>query len=167
MVSELRKPMCIRNMELEYENQIVNIKYNSTLDVIRLDVYIRACDKTLLGRDGYQRLASVEARLIRKYQITQRQIEITKLIDNQNKKIVFALTKVGHLFEYQLQNLQENGIYDDNDVHWSVEFFFFGIGRKRGEKLWCNFYELYVILKKPILTNSEIDNFEIKINVLE
>ncbi len=36
---------------------------------------------------------------------------------------------------------------------------------KRGEdieKLWRNFYELYLVLRKPILTNSEIDNFEIK-----
>jgi hypothetical protein len=36
------------------------------------------------------------------------------------------LAKVGHLFEYQLQDLQENGIYDDNGVHWPVEFFFSG-----------------------------------------
>ncbi|CAB4442450.1 unnamed protein product [Rhizophagus irregularis] len=237
MVSESGKPMCIRNMELEYKNQIVNIKYNSTLDVIRLDAYVRACDEALLGRNGYRRLASVEARLIREYQIAQRRIEITKLINNQirigtfnldkeltqrlildddefqgnsdgivvdeqeigngvyrsvryllkvfipiwNKSILQSgdtinlklggdgrnvgrkqnhvmitvcllnekdevlkpdhkyciclyvgkeryetLAKVGHLFEYQLQDLQENGIYDDNGVHWPVEFFFSG-----------------------------------------
>ena len=67
-------------MELEYESQIINIKYNSRIDNIRLDAYVRACDEALLGRDGYRRLAAVEARLIREYQIAQRRIEITKLI---------------------------------------------------------------------------------------
>jgi hypothetical protein len=93
MILESGKPMCIRNMELEYENQIVNIKYNSTLDVIRLDAYVRACDEALLGRDGYRRLASVEARLIREYQIAQRRIEITKLINNQVRIGTFNLDK--------------------------------------------------------------------------
>ncbi|PKY36541.1 hypothetical protein RhiirB3_459383, partial [Rhizophagus irregularis] len=30
---------------------------------IKLDAYVRACDEALLGRDGYQKLAAVEARL--------------------------------------------------------------------------------------------------------
>jgi|SRR5581483_8708409 len=37
-----------------------------------------------------------------------------------------TLAKVGHLFKYQLQDLQENGIYDNNGVHWPVELFFSG-----------------------------------------
>jgi hypothetical protein len=47
--------------------------------------------------------------------------------------------------------------------HFPITQFILG---KRGEdieKLWRNFYELYVILRKPNLTNSEIDNFEIKV----
>ncbi|PKK56761.1 hypothetical protein RhiirC2_799331 [Rhizophagus irregularis] len=64
-------------------------------DHIKLDAYVRACDEALLGRDGYQKLAAVEARLTRKYQVAQRRIEITKLINEQipirtinlNKKI--------------------------------------------------------------------------------
>ncbi len=36
------------------------------------------------------------------------------------------MAKVGHLFEHQLQDLQENGIYDDNNIHWPIEFFFSG-----------------------------------------
>ncbi|CAB4442449.1 unnamed protein product [Rhizophagus irregularis] len=47
--------------------------------------------------------------------------------------------------------------------HFPITQFILG---KRGEdieKLWRDFYELYVILRKPILTNSEIDNFEIKV----
>ncbi|EXX78756.1 hypothetical protein RirG_012290 [Rhizophagus irregularis DAOM 197198w] len=67
-------------MELEYEDHIINIKYNLLLDHIKLDAYVRACDEALLGRDGYRRLAAVEARLTREYQVAQRRIEITKLI---------------------------------------------------------------------------------------
>ncbi|GES86279.1 hypothetical protein GLOIN_2v1810931 [Rhizophagus clarus] len=37
-----------------------------------------------------------------------------------------TLAKVGHLFEYQLWDLKENGIYDDNGIHWPIEFFFSG-----------------------------------------
>jgi hypothetical protein len=70
MVSESEgQPICIRSMELENGNSIVNIKYNSSLDLIKLDAYVRACDEALLGRDGYRRLAAVEARLIREYQV--------------------------------------------------------------------------------------------------
>ncbi|PKC54794.1 hypothetical protein RhiirA1_505402 [Rhizophagus irregularis] len=201
MVLESGNPICIYNMELGCENQIINIKYSSIIDNARLDAYVRACDEALLGRDGYRRLAAVEARLIREYQVAQRRIEITKSINDQihigilnfdkelnrqpilddddesqdnpdgivvdeqeigngvyrsirsllkilipiwNKLILQpgdtinlklggdgkenyeTLAKVGHLFEYQLRDLQENGIYDDNGVHWPIEFFFSG-----------------------------------------
>ncbi|PKK76576.1 hypothetical protein RhiirC2_772307 [Rhizophagus irregularis] len=36
-----------------------------------------------------------------------------------------TLAKVGNLFKYQLQDLQENGI-TINDIHWSIELFFSG-----------------------------------------
>ncbi|PKK59273.1 hypothetical protein RhiirC2_795056 [Rhizophagus irregularis] len=217
MVSESGKPMCIRNMELEYENQIVNIKYNSTLDVIRLDAYVRACDEALLGHDGYRRLASLINNQVRigtfnlDKELTQQPIldddefqgnsdgivvdeqeigngvyrsvrsllkvfipiwsksilqsgdtinlklggdgrnvgrkqnhvMITVCLLNEKDEVLKpdhqyciclyvgkeryeTLAKVGHLFEYQLQDLQENGIYDDNGVHWPVGFFFSG-----------------------------------------
>ena len=60
MISESGEPICIHNMELEYENQIVNIKYNSKLDNIRLDAYVRTCDEALLDQDGYRKLATIE-----------------------------------------------------------------------------------------------------------
>jgi hypothetical protein len=93
MVLESRNPICIHNMELGYENQLVNIKYNSITDNVRLDAYVRACDEALLGRDGYRRLAAVEARLIREYQISQRRIEITKLINDKVYIGTFNLDK--------------------------------------------------------------------------
>ncbi|PKK57166.1 hypothetical protein RhiirC2_721402, partial [Rhizophagus irregularis] len=189
MISGSGEPIHLRNMELEYDDHIINIKYNLSLDHIKLDAYVRACDEALLGRDGYRRLAAVEARLIREYQISQRRIEITKLINDQiqigifnldkeltqqpvldddefqvnsdgivvdeqeigngvyrsirsllkilipiwNKSILQpgkenyeTIAKVGRLFEYQLQDLQENGIYDENGVRWPIEFYFSG-----------------------------------------
>ncbi|GET51458.1 hypothetical protein GLOIN_2v1828103 [Rhizophagus irregularis DAOM 181602=DAOM 197198] len=200
MVSESGEPIHLRNMELEYEDHIINIKYNLLLDHIKLDAYVRACDEALLGRDGYRRLAAVEARLTREYQVAQRRIEITKLINEQipigtinlNKEVnqlddddehqsnpdgimvgeqeigngvyrsirnllqIFipiwnesnppilqpgdtinlklggdgkekyeTLAKVGNLFKYQLQDLQENGISVDG-VHWPIELYFSG-----------------------------------------
>ncbi len=93
MVSESGEPIHLRNMELEYKDHIINIKYNLSLDHIKLDAYVRACDEALLGRDGYRRLAAIEARLIREYQIAQRRIEITKLINNQIYIGTFNLNK--------------------------------------------------------------------------
>jgi len=69
MVSESEEPICIRNMELENENNIINIKYNSSLDLIKLDAYVYVCDEALLSCNGYQKLAAVEVQLIRKYQV--------------------------------------------------------------------------------------------------
>ncbi|PKC61398.1 hypothetical protein RhiirA1_466603 [Rhizophagus irregularis] len=63
MVSKSEEPIHLCNMELEYKDHIINIKYNLLLDHIKLDAYVRACDEALLGRDGYQKLAAVEARL--------------------------------------------------------------------------------------------------------
>ncbi|RGB27358.1 hypothetical protein C1646_819807 [Rhizophagus diaphanus] len=71
MISESREPIHLRNMELEFEDHIINIKYNLLLDHIKLDAYVRACDEALLGRDGYRRLAAVEARLTCEYQVNQ------------------------------------------------------------------------------------------------
>ncbi|PKC52807.1 hypothetical protein RhiirA1_480635 [Rhizophagus irregularis] len=153
-------------MELEYEEHIINIKYNLSLNYIKLNAYVRACDEALLGRDGYRRLASVEARLIREYQhfdlynpdkefnqqlifddeehqgnpdeiiVDEQEISNGNTInlklggDGRNvgckqnhvmmtvcllmKKAIIerneTLAKVGNLFKYQLQDLQENGI---------------------------------------------------------
>ncbi|PKY31894.1 hypothetical protein RhiirB3_449729 [Rhizophagus irregularis] len=83
MVSDSGKPIHLRNMELEYEDHIINIKYDFSSDHLKLDAYVRACDEALLGHDGYRKLAAVEARLIREYQVAQRRIEITKLINVQ------------------------------------------------------------------------------------
>ncbi|RIA98397.1 hypothetical protein C1645_812817 [Glomus cerebriforme] len=181
MLSESEDPVHLCNMELEYEDHIINIKYNLSLDHTKLDAYVRACNKALLGCDRYRRLAAIKARLI---QLDQQLIlDDEEFHDNSNgilvneqeigngayrsirtllkilipiwnksnppilqsgdtinlkleKEKYETLAKVGYLFKYQLQDLQENRIHDNNGVHWPVE--------------------------KSNLTNSEIDNFEIK-----
>jgi hypothetical protein len=36
------------------------------------------------------------------------------------------LIKIGNLFQYQLFDLQDNGIIDKDNVHWNIELFFSG-----------------------------------------
>ena len=110
MISESGEPICIHNMELEYENQIVNIKYNSKLDNIRLDAYVRTCDEALLDQDGYRKLATIEVWLIYEYKIAQRRIEITKSINNQIQIGVFNLDK-----EFNQQSILDNELQNDSD----------------------------------------------------
>ncbi|POG66794.1 hypothetical protein GLOIN_2v1801857 [Rhizophagus irregularis DAOM 181602=DAOM 197198] len=105
MVSESEEPICIRSIELENGNNIINIKYNSLLDLTRLNAYVRVCNEALLSRDGYRRLAAIEARLIREYQVAHRRIEITKLINNQINIGIFNLDK----------GLDQQFILDDDD----------------------------------------------------
>ncbi|PKC66181.1 hypothetical protein RhiirA1_535818 [Rhizophagus irregularis] len=170
MVSKSREPICLCSMELENGTNIINIKYNSTLDPIRLDAYIRACDKALLGHDGYWRLAAVEQPILDddEYQENSDGIVVNEqeigngvyqsirtllqtLIPIWNKSVSSilqpgdtinlklsgdgrnvdrkekyeTLAKVGHLFKFQLSDLQENGIFVDG-VHWPIELFFSG-----------------------------------------
>uniref|UniRef100_U9T7Y2 Uncharacterized protein n=1 Tax=Rhizophagus irregularis (strain DAOM 181602 / DAOM 197198 / MUCL 43194) TaxID=747089 RepID=U9T7Y2_RHIID len=56
MISESEEPIHLCNMELEYEDHIINIKYNLLLDHIKLDAYVRACDEALLGHDEVNQL---------------------------------------------------------------------------------------------------------------
>ncbi|RIB02050.1 hypothetical protein C2G38_2126177 [Gigaspora rosea] len=36
------------------------------------------------------------------------------------------LFQVGNLFKFQFSDLQDNGIYDQDNIHWPIEFFFCG-----------------------------------------
>lgn len=47
--------------------------------------------------------------------------------------------------------------------YFPVSQFILGQRGEDIEKLWRDFYGLYVVLRKPFLTNSEIDDFEIKV----
>ncbi|PKY59562.1 hypothetical protein RhiirA4_482393 [Rhizophagus irregularis] len=84
-------------MELEYEDHIVNIKYDFSSDHLKLDAYVHACDEALL----------LEAWLIREYQVAQRRIEITKLINVQIPIRTINLDK----------ELNQQPILDDGEEH--------------------------------------------------
>ncbi|PKY42279.1 hypothetical protein RhiirA4_456041 [Rhizophagus irregularis] len=97
MVLDSGEPIHLRNMELEYEDHIVNIKYDFSSDHLKLDAYVHACDEALL----------LEAWLIREYQVAQRRIEITKLINVQIPIRTINLDK----------ELNQQPILDDGEEH--------------------------------------------------
>ncbi len=37
-----------------------------------------------------------------------------------------TLAKVGKVFALQLEDLKNNGLIDDDDIHWLIEFYFSG-----------------------------------------
>ncbi len=47
--------------------------------------------------------------------------------------------------------------------YFSIVNFISGKCSENIQRLWHDFYDLYLVLKKPNLTNSEIDNFESKV----
>ncbi|PKC55555.1 hypothetical protein RhiirA1_475402 [Rhizophagus irregularis] len=111
MVSDSGKPIHLRNMELEYEDHIINIKYDFSSDHLKLDAYVRACDEALLVDDGEEHQGNPDGIMVDEQEIGKEKYE--------------TLAKVGNLFKYQLQDLQKNGI-TINDVHWPIELFFSG-----------------------------------------
>ena len=111
MVSESGESIRLCNIELENNNQNVNLKYHSSINTMKLDTFVRAHDEALLGRDGYRKLAAIEPRLIREYQIAQRRVEISKLINNQIHIGTFN-------FDEKLNQqtiIEENDFYDNSD----------------------------------------------------
>ncbi|CAJ0904870.1 12295_t:CDS:2, partial [Entrophospora sp. SA101] len=71
------------NIELEYNGNQVFIKFNSTTNQARLDAVVCACDKALLGRDGYRDLAAVVPNIYREYLVAERRNEINEIINSQ------------------------------------------------------------------------------------
>ncbi|CAG8487509.1 10688_t:CDS:2 [Funneliformis mosseae] len=158
MVSDFGNPICIYNMELGYENQVINIKYNSIIDnqPILDDYEFQEnsdgilVDEQEIGNGIYRSIRSLLKIFIpiwsksvlqlgdtinlklggdgRNVGCKQNHVMITVYLLNEKDeaKKNDTLVKVGRLFKYQLQDLQENGIYDDNGIHWPIEFFFSG-----------------------------------------
>uniref|UniRef100_U9UUP7 Uncharacterized protein n=1 Tax=Rhizophagus irregularis (strain DAOM 181602 / DAOM 197198 / MUCL 43194) TaxID=747089 RepID=U9UUP7_RHIID len=155
MILESKNPICIYNMELGCENQIINIKYNSIISNAKLDAYYVnikllkdklklpnefqensdgiVVDEQEIGNGVYQSIRSLLKILIPIWSKSILQpgetINLKLGGDRRNvgrKEKYETLAKVGHLFEYQLWDLKENGIYDDNGIHWPIEFFFSG-----------------------------------------
>ncbi|CAG8756481.1 11176_t:CDS:1 [Cetraspora pellucida] len=59
---------------MDVNNKGVKLNYqpfNEETELLKLDVTVRACDKSLLSHDGYRRLAAVEPQLIREHQVAE------------------------------------------------------------------------------------------------
>ncbi|RHZ68619.1 hypothetical protein Glove_294g123 [Diversispora epigaea] len=89
----------IKNIELDFNGEIINLIYNKNIEPAKLDSVVRACDESLLSRDGYRRLAAIESHLICEYCIGEQRNNIT---NNINKKI-----RIGTF------NLNETNLIDD------------------------------------------------------
>ncbi|POG68813.1 hypothetical protein GLOIN_2v1777777 [Rhizophagus irregularis DAOM 181602=DAOM 197198] len=74
----------VESIILRINSEIVELHFdfNNTADddIKHLDSIVRACDETLISRDGYRRLAQAIPNLTREHVIEKRQNEITKSI---------------------------------------------------------------------------------------
>jgi len=86
----------IRKIELDFNGETIVLTYKSSdkeSELTKIDAVVRACDESLLARDGYQRLAAVETSLIRKYLIANRRVKITNLINKEIRIGTFDIDK--------------------------------------------------------------------------
>ncbi|CAJ0648692.1 8673_t:CDS:2 [Entrophospora sp. SA101] len=205
------------NIELEYNGNQVFIKFNSTTNQARLDAVVCACDKALLGRDGYRDLAAVVPNIYREYLVAERRNEINEIINSQihiktfntnnesceqytdeddfdkiNRKknpslftsiellnyvpdelhILLRITDV--LMECLFKDLNNN-----RSASWTwtslmgpekkkilqsfpVSEFVTGSHGIAIENLWCQFFNLYEMLRKPSYNEEDIIKFELE-----
>ncbi|CAG8584513.1 10903_t:CDS:2, partial [Funneliformis mosseae] len=54
----------IRNIELDFNGETINLTNQHNIEPKKLDAIVRACDESLLSRDGYRRLSAVKCHLI-------------------------------------------------------------------------------------------------------
>ncbi|RHZ48734.1 hypothetical protein Glove_543g97 [Diversispora epigaea] len=94
------------------ESVILNYKSpNEKNELNKIDAIVRACDESLLARDGYRQLAAIEPCLIWEYSIANRRIEITNKINKDIKIGTFNIDKNENLFD-NLENLEKS----DEDI---------------------------------------------------
>lgn len=102
----------IDSIILKIDGEMVELHFNHN-DINdtkqHLDSIIRACDETLISRDGYCRLAQVVPNLIREHTIEKHRNEITKLMK--------TLVPI-HIFN--IQNADDND--DDEQAINDIEF---------------------------------------------
>jgi hypothetical protein len=84
MTTETGQPIVyIRNIELDFNGETINLTNQHNVEPKKLDAIVRACDESLLARDGYRRLSAVECHLIREHHIEKHRIKITKIMNNK------------------------------------------------------------------------------------
>jgi hypothetical protein len=98
----------LRKIELDFNGESIILNYkspNEKNELNKIDAIVRACDESLLARDGYRQLAAIEPCLIREYSIANRRIEITNEINKDIKIGTFNIDKNENLFD-NLENLK-------------------------------------------------------------
>ena len=92
MTTETDQPIVyVRNIELDFNGKTINMSYQHNIEPRKLDAIVRACDESLLARDGYRQLSAVECHLIREYRIEKHRIEITNTMNNKIRIGTFSI----------------------------------------------------------------------------
>ncbi|RHZ63516.1 hypothetical protein Glove_329g9 [Diversispora epigaea] len=111
----------LRKIELDYNSETIILNYELQKNNFnKMDAIIRACDESLLSRDGYRRLAAVESCLIREYLIANRRVEITNLINEKIRINTFNINKNEDSYE-NLNISEENNENIDNIMVDDIE----------------------------------------------
>ena len=118
MTTKTNQPIVyIRNIELDFNGETINLTYkpsNKENELIKIDAIVRACDESLLSRDGYRRLTAVETSLTREHLIANRRIEITNFMNKNIRIRTFNIDKNDNL--YDDLDIMERSNESDNNV---------------------------------------------------
>ncbi|RHZ44660.1 hypothetical protein Glove_714g29 [Diversispora epigaea] len=82
------------NIEIDFNSETIKLIYNKNIKHEKLDAIIHACNKSLLARDRYQRLATIKPHLTHKYLIEEYRKYITNII---NKKIRIGIFNINNM----------------------------------------------------------------------
>jgi len=118
MTTETNQPIVhIRKIELDFNDETIILTYkpDKVGELVKIDAIVRACDESLLARDGYRRLAAVEVCLIREYLIANRRNEITNLINKDIRIGTFNIDKNDDLSN-NLEESNDGIIVDEAEI---------------------------------------------------
>ena len=114
MTTETGQPVVfVRNIELDFNGETINLACqhpDEDLELKKLDAFVRACDESLLPRDGYRHLAAVEPNLIREYRVGKHRIKITNIINKEIKIRTFNIDKPLNDDNFDMYEQPEEGI---------------------------------------------------------
>ncbi|RHZ81782.1 hypothetical protein Glove_117g435 [Diversispora epigaea] len=131
MTNQANQPIVhLRKIELDFNGESIILNYkspNEKNELNKIDAIVRACDESLLARDGYRQLAAIEPYLTQEYSIANCRIEITNEINKDIKIGTFNIDKNENLFD-NLENLEKsdediiiNNVEIGNGVYRSID----------------------------------------------
>ncbi|RHZ48529.1 hypothetical protein Glove_547g44 [Diversispora epigaea] len=145
----------VRNIELDFNGETIKLIYNKNIEREKLDAIVRACDESLLARDGYRRLAAIESHLTREYLIEEHRKYITSII---NKKIRIGTFNINNM-QFNDNNLD---ILEQSDKEILVKETEIGCGAYRSIK---TLLEILIPIWKntspPVLKEGDTINLKI------